>query len=125
MSEQTEQGKKPEAAPPKLYERGTWLHERDGDLNPTWVFVAIYLGVGLIVCFAAIALKSPAAVIAALSFLGTVIVALLISALPLAKSKVLARAHLGEVAGGIAGAAGTSRDFGVRTEDLDGPDLDE
>ncbi len=97
--------KKPEAAPPKLYERGTWLHERDGDLNPTWVFVAVYLAVGLLVCGGAISSGSPTAIVAALSFLGTVIVALLIAALPIAKSKVLARARLGAVASGIAAAS--------------------
>lgn len=87
--------KKPEAAPPKLYEKGTWLHERDGDLNPTWIFVAIYLSLGVIVSVGAVASGNAWAMVAALSFLGTVIVALLISALPIAKSKVLSRARLG------------------------------
>jgi hypothetical protein len=90
--------KKAEAAPPKLYERGTWLHERDGDLNPTWVFVAIYLILGAAVSVGAIVNGSGLAITAALSFLGTVIVALLISALPIAKSKVLSRARLTGVA---------------------------
>lgn len=97
-ADQVAEGKKPEAVPPKLYARGSWLRERDGDLNPTWIFVSIYLVVGVIACLAAVRTGNPIAIGGALSFLATIIIALLMSALPIAKSKVLARARLGETA---------------------------
>lgn len=105
MSDQTNQGKQPEPDPPPLYERGTWLHERDGDLNPTWLMVCGNWFLGMLVCGGALATKDPAAIIAALSYLATTQLALLISALPLAKSKVLARARLGEAVASLGDAA--------------------
>ncbi len=90
--------KKPEAIPPPLYPRGSWTHERDGDLNPTWIFVTGYLVLGVGVCIAAVKTGNPIAIAAALGFLTTVILALLMTAAPVSKAKILARARLAAVA---------------------------
>lgn len=80
-----------------------WLFERDGDLNPTWPLVVVYCVVGLVACVAAIVNGDKIAIVAALSFLGSMIVALLISALPRDKAKILAQSKApGQVAQGIA-----------------------
>ena len=99
-----EEVKQPVATPPKEFERGTWLYERDGDLNPTWIFVTMYLILGAFSVIGAMLSREPLAMVAALSFLATMILALLMSALPISKAKVLARARLGEaVADSVAG----------------------
>lgn len=93
-----------------------WLYERDGDLNPTWILVVLYAALGVIVSIAAVLSRSPYAFIATLSFLGAMIVALLISALPRDRAKILANSRaVGDTARGIARA----RPYGDSTEDFD------
>lgn len=98
--------------PSKLDDRKwPWLYERDGDLNPTWIFVTVYLLLGVVVVAAAVIFRSATAIIASLSYLATVTVALLISALPRDKAKILARANLAATSAVI--AAGEASESGV------------
>lgn len=88
-----------------------WLYEQDGDLNPTWILVALYSLVGLILAVIAVWRGSPAAQVAGLAFVGAALMALLISALPRDKAKILAKSRVpGQVAKGVAETA--SRPFG-------------
>lgn len=97
-----------------------WLYERDGDLNPTWILVVAYSVMGLVAAVGAVVSGSPIAMVAALSFLGAMIVALLISALPRDKAKILAQSRaMGDVARGIA----HSRPYGDSTEAFDVDDV--
>jgi hypothetical protein len=103
----------------KLSRENPWLYERDGDLNPTWPLVVLYCLVGLVVCLAAVFTRDKWAIIGALSFLGSVTCALLISALPRDKAKILAQSRLpGEVAKGI-GSVGPRGEYGVSTSWFD------
>lgn len=96
-------------------EKHPWLYERDGDLNPTWLFVAVYLALGVAAVIMAMITRNPIAIGAALAFLGAIIMALLISALPRDKAKILANSRApGEVARGITG--GGDRTFGTSTQ---------
>lgn len=100
-----------------MHRENPWLYERDGDLNPTWPLVVLYCLFGLVGSVLAFISGNAGAQIAALSFLGSMIVALLISALPRDKAKILAQSRApGEVATGIAGR--TDWGYGVRTYDL-------
>lgn len=93
-----------------------WLYEQDGDLNPTWILVVIYSLVGIVAAVSAALSDSAAAKVAALSFLGAMIVALLISALPKDKAKILAKSR---APGSIAKAIASARPYGDSTEDYD------
>ena len=100
-----------------------WLYERDGDLNPTWIMVVVLDIVGIVVCIGALISRNPYAMVAALAFLGAIIVAHLISALPRDKAKILANARsVGDTARGIAG--GGYRPYGPDTRDLDAEDIE-
>jgi hypothetical protein len=109
-----------EPTPPPLYEKGTRLYERDGDLNPTWIFVTCFIALGLVLCIAAIASRNALALIAAMSFCAMMIVALLMSALPINKAKILSRAKLGDIGRGVTGRA---REYGGSTEEYDPDDF--
>lgn len=92
-----------------------WLYEQDGDLNPTWLLVALYAVIGLGMAIAAVVLGGDAAKVAALSFVASSLMAFLISALPRDKAKILAKAKVvGDVAKGISDAAAGVREFGAR-----------
>ena len=98
-----------------------WLYEQDGDLNPTWVLVVLYSVIGLAVAVFAAAAGGDIAKTAALSFIGAALMALLISALPRDKAKILAKSRLpGQVAHGIAETA--AREFGGSTQGFDADD---
>lgn len=100
-----------------------WLYEQDGDLNPTWILVVIYAVVGLVLAAVAVLVGAAAAQVAGLAFIGAALVALLISALPRDKAKILAKSRLpGQVARGIAEAG--ARPFGGSTHDFDPDDYD-
>lgn len=89
-----------------------WLYERDGDFNPTWILVILYALIGATGAVIALVSGSPTAQIAALSFLGATIIALLISALPRDKAKILAQSRApGAVAQGIAHPFGGSAEY--------------
>lgn len=101
--------------------KNPWFYERDGDLNPTWILVVLYTSIGAIVAVGAVVTGNPYAIIASLSFLGATIIALLISALPRDKAKILANSKaMGEVAKGIASA----RPFGASTVEFDVDELE-
>lgn len=90
-----------------------WLFERDGDLNPTWPLVVLFCLIGLLAVVAALVSGQQWAIVAALSYLGSITVALLISALPRDKAKILARSRApGEIAKAIASAG---REYGTST----------
>ena len=100
-----------------------WLYEQDGDLNPTWILVIIFAAVGVVLSVAAVFRGGDAAKVAALSFVGAALMALLISALPRDKAKILAKSRLpGDVARGISESAG--RPFGGYSGDYDADDVE-
>ena len=103
------------------HDRGQWLYERDGDLNPTWPLVVLYSLIGAGGVIAAFLTADPRAIIAAFGFLGAMITALLISALPRDKAKILAKSRApGDVAKGITAAAA-----GMQLDIEDGRDEDQ
>jgi hypothetical protein len=103
----------------KKHRWNPWLYERDGDLNPTWPLVVAFCVAGLVAVFGAILSRDKWAILGAMSFLGTVIMALLISALPRDKAKILANSQLpANVAKGL-NSAGPRGEFGVPTSWFD------
>lgn len=96
------------------------LFEKDGSLNPTWIFAGLYLLVGLVLVgiagWVSIELRTPLPVLAALAFTALVIAMLLIGALPLNKAKVLAESRV--VAEGFR-TLGSAAHFGGSTEPHD------
>lgn len=94
-----------------------WLFEQDGDLNPTWILVVLFAVVGLALAVVAVFLGGDTAKVASLSFIGAALMALLISALPRDRAKILAKSQLpAQVAKGIAEAA---RPYGGSSADVD------
>lgn len=83
------------------------LFEKDGDLNLSYIYMGIYSLIGIIVVLWTIIIN-PASVIvqvSALSFLGAAFMGLLITGVPIAKAKILARSSLpSDIAKGIASA---------------------
>lgn len=69
------------------------LFERDGDLNPTWIFVTVYLAIGAVGASLVLWGGDGKAQIGALTFVGTMTLSLLVSALPRDRAKILAQ-HL-------------------------------
>lgn len=81
--------------------------ERDGDLNPTWLFVIIYLIIGAVGSVVAMFTGHPQALLASLGFVASMTVTLLISALPRDRAKILANSKApGDIARGVAAAGG-------------------
>lgn len=99
------------------------LFEKDGDLNPTWIFAGLYLLVGLgligVGVYLAILTTSPLPFVASVAFCALAIAMLLIGALPLNKAKVLAESRV--VAEGFH-ALGEATHFGGSTEPYDAGD---
>lgn len=106
---------------PKRRPENYLLFEKDGDFNPTWLFVGLYVGLGAYGCIRAMESGKQAAMIAVLSFLATTIVALLVSALPISKAKVLANSTaVGEAGKAVASVGNQWPDDGIRpARDLD------
>lgn len=103
-----------------LRRRNPLLFEKDGSLNPTWIFAGLYLLVGLVLigiaAWLSLELRTPVPVLAALAFTALCIAMLLIGALPLNKAKVLAESRV--VAEGFKTLGGAVH-FGGSTEPFD------
>lgn len=87
-----------------------WLFESDGDFNPTWLLVIVFalglLFMALTAGYISIRVNSPWPAIAGLSAMIAALLALLISALPRDKAKILAKADVVAKAAAAVASAG-------------------
>ena len=98
-----------------------WLYEMDGALNPTWILVVItfLLGVGASIAAIIIAVvtKDATALKFAFGFIALTLIALLGSALPRDRAKILLQSKvLSQGLGGITQSVGQ---WGINTEPYD------
>lgn len=97
--------------------KGTWLHTKEGDLDPLWLFLCLYLVVGLAVVVIAASHGGMAAA-AALGFLAFVILALAIIKVPVDRARLLASSKtLAHVADSISPASFVPHEWADGRED--------
>lgn len=97
--------------------KGTWLHTKEGDLDPLWIFLCVYLLLGVVAVLVA-ASKGGVAAAAALGFLAFVILALAIIKVPVDRARLLANSKtLAQVADSISPASFVPHEWADGQED--------
>lgn len=93
---------------PRNPHKHPWLYEKDGSLNPTWILVVITYATGIVATVAAIVLsltiKDSTPLKFAFGFIALTLLALLGSALPRDRAKILLESKV--LAAGIRGVGG-------------------
>jgi hypothetical protein len=98
--------------------RGTWLYTQAGELDPLWLFLALHLGLGVVLVVASL-FHGKQAFLAALSYNAVSVLLLAIIKVPIDRARLLAPAL--PKAMGALGAA-TSPPFAGMDQDERGPD---
>lgn len=106
------------SSPGPSLRRGTWLYTQAGELDPLWLFLALHLGLGVVLVVASL-FHGKQAFLAALSYNAVSVLLLAIIKVPIDRARLLAPAL--PKAMGALGAA-TSPPFAGMDQDERGPD---
>ena len=74
-----------------MAERGSWLHTKDGDLDPLWLFLGAHLALGVVLVVAAV-FHGKQAFVAGLTYNAVSVLILAVIKVPIDRARLLAPA---------------------------------